>query len=48
MYGLVKDAAGSDNIALLCLALAPIVTAVLVLVVGHDRRLERIPPRPGH
>ncbi len=48
MYGLVKDAAGSDNIALLCLALAPIVTAVLVLVVGHDRRLERIPSRPVH
>jgi len=41
----VKDASGSDNIALLCLALAPVISAIAVLLAGHDRRLERIPPR---
>jgi sugar phosphate permease len=45
MYGLVKDATGSDNIGLLCLALAPFISAILIIMVGHDRRLERIPPR---
>ena len=45
VFGLVKDSTGSDNIALLCLALAPIMSAVLVIAVGHDRRMERIPPR---
>jgi ACS family tartrate transporter-like MFS transporter len=45
MYGLVKDATGSNNIALFCLALAPIITAIVIVNVGHDRRLERIPPR---
>jgi hypothetical protein len=30
---------------LLCLALAPVMSAVVILLVGHDRRLERIPPR---
>ena len=45
MFGLVKDATHSDHTALLCLAVAPIVTACVVLMVGHDRRLERIPPR---
>jgi MFS family permease len=44
-YGLVKDATGSDNVALLCLASWPIVSAILVILAGHDRRLERIPPR---
>jgi nitrate/nitrite transporter NarK len=44
-FGLVKDATGSDNIALLCLAAAPVISAIAVVVVGHDRRLERIPPR---
>jgi MFS-type transporter involved in bile tolerance (Atg22 family) len=45
MYGLVKDATGSDNIGLLCLALAPAISAIVIVMVGHDRRLERIPPR---
>ena len=45
MFGLVKDATGSDNIALLCLALAPIDLRHRVIAAGHDRRLERIPPR---
>jgi MFS family permease len=45
IYGYVKDASGSDSIALLCLALAPIIGSIAVLIAGHDRRLERIPPR---
>jgi MFS family permease len=45
LFGLVKDASGSDTIALLSLALAPALSAIMVLMVGHDRRLERIPSR---
>jgi len=45
VFGLVKDASGSDTIALLSLALAPALAAIAIVVVGHDRRMERIPPR---
>jgi MFS transporter, ACS family, tartrate transporter len=45
VYGLVKDATGSADIGLLCLAIGPLITAITVVVAGHDRRLERIPPR---
>ena len=31
VFGLVKDATGSDNIALLCLASAPVVSAIVVI-----------------
>jgi ACS family tartrate transporter-like MFS transporter len=41
----VRDATGSDNIALFCLALAPVISAIAVITVGHDRRLEGMPPR---
>jgi ACS family tartrate transporter-like MFS transporter len=43
VFGLVKDASGSDNLALLVLAVAPLISVVALVVVGHDRRLERIP-----
>ena len=45
VFGLVKDATGSDNLALLCLAWRRSLSAIAVIVAGHDRRLERIPPR---
>jgi MFS family permease len=45
VFGLVKDATGSDTIGLLTLALAPIIAATAILLVGHDRRMERIPSR---
>jgi ACS family tartrate transporter-like MFS transporter len=46
MFGLIKDATGgSDLLALLALAAAPVVSTVVLLAMGHDRRLERIPPR---
>jgi nitrate/nitrite transporter NarK len=35
VFGLVKDGTGSNNVALLCLAAAPALSAVLVVLVGH-------------
>jgi len=55
-FGLVKDATGSNNAALLCLAAAPALSAVLVVLVGHkegklhskqDPAVEALPPLPG-
>ena len=43
MFGLIKDSSGSDTIALLALAAAPVMCTVILLSLGHDRRLERIP-----
>jgi len=44
MFGLIKDAmGGSDLGALLALSAAPIMSMVVLLLLGHDRRLERIP-----
>jgi MFS family permease len=44
MYGLIKDASGgNDVIALLALAAAPTMSAIVLMLLGHDRRLERIP-----
>ena len=44
MYGLIKDATGGHNmIALLALASAPLICTFILLALGHDRRLERIP-----
>ena len=45
LFGLVKDATGSNNTALLVLALAPVISTVLLVAAGHDRRMERIPSR---
>jgi nitrate/nitrite transporter NarK len=46
VFGLIKDATGgSDFIALLALASAPVMCTVVLLSLGHDRRLEQIPPR---
>ena len=45
VYGLVKDATGSTDLALLCLAAGPIISAVVLVLVGHDRRLDHMSPR---
>lgn len=45
MFGLVKDARGSDTVGLLAIATAPVVSAIVLFALGHDRRLERIPPK---
>lgn len=43
-YGVVRDASGSTSIALLCLAFGPLVAGLVLVLVGHDRRLEQVPP----
>ena len=43
MFGLVKDASGSDALGLLTLGVAPIISSLMVVLAGHDRRMERIP-----
>jgi len=44
MYGLIEDATGGNpTIALLALAAAPLICTLILLALGHDRRLERIP-----
>jgi ACS family tartrate transporter-like MFS transporter len=46
VFGLVKDATGgSFTFGLMAIALGPIMSAILVLCLGHDRRLEHIPTR---
>jgi MFS transporter, ACS family, tartrate transporter len=46
LFGLIKDATGgSFTFALMALALGPIMSAAVVLTLGHDRRLEHIPGR---
>ncbi len=46
VFGLIKDATGgSFTFALMILALGPIMSATVVLTLGHDRRLEHIPHR---
>ena len=47
MFGLIKDATGgSDLIALLAIGAAPVISAIILVALGHDRRLERIRPEP--
>jgi hypothetical protein len=43
MFGLIKDATGSDMIGLLALAAAPVMCTVVLLGLGHDGRLEQAP-----
>ncbi len=42
VYGIVKDATGKTDLALLCMALGPLITAIAVVTAGHDPRLERM------
>jgi MFS transporter, ACS family, tartrate transporter len=44
LFGLIKDASGGSFMyGLIALALGPIMSASIVLALGHDRRLEHIP-----
>ena len=45
IYGFVRDATGSSDIGLLCLAVGPLITAIAVVLAGHDPRLERMRER---
>jgi ACS family tartrate transporter-like MFS transporter len=40
-FGLAKDATGSNNFALFCLAAAPALSALLLVLVGHDASASR-------
>ncbi len=46
VFGLVRDATGSNNVALLCLALGPVISAIAVLAAGYGRRTEGMSPGP--
>jgi D-galactonate transporter len=44
VFGLVRDATGGNFMfGLMAIALGPIMSAIIVLCLGHDRRLEHIP-----
>ena len=46
VFGLIKDATGgSFTFGLIAIALGPIMSGSIVLMLGHDRRLEHIPVR---
>ncbi len=46
VFGLVRDATGGNfTWGLMAIALGPIMSAIIVLCLGHDRRLEHIPAR---
>jgi ACS family tartrate transporter-like MFS transporter len=46
VFGLIKDATGGNfTFGLMAIALGPIMSASIVLMLGHDRRLEHIPTR---
>jgi MFS family permease len=46
VFGLIKDATGgSFTVGLVAIALGPIMSALIVVKLGHDRRLEHIPGR---
>jgi MFS family permease len=44
VYGVVRDMSGSTSLALLCLAIGPLIGGIVLILVGHDRRLEHLPP----
>ena len=46
VYGAVRDASGSTAIALLVLAIGPLISGIVLVLVGHDRRLEQVPVEP--
>jgi len=45
--GVIQDATGSFQIGLMAISFGAIVSGVVVLMLGHDRRLEQAPPVPA-
>ena len=43
MMGSIRDATGSFSIGLLAIAMGALVSSIVLLVLGHDRRLEAVP-----
>lgn len=46
-YGVIIDTTHNTNLALLCLAIGPLAAGITLVLVGHDRRLEQVPPATG-
>ncbi len=42
-FGLVKEYSGSGTLGLVVIAAPLVISAIIVIALGHDRRLERIP-----
>ena len=43
VMGLIRNATGSFSVGMVVLACGTLVSAILVFVLGHDRRLEHVP-----
>jgi len=43
LVGLIKDATGSFSLGLLAISMGALVGAIVLLALGHDRRLEKVP-----
>jgi len=43
MVDTIKDATGSFNIGLLAIAIGALVSSIVPVALGHDRRLEKVP-----
>jgi D-galactonate transporter len=43
VFGLVRDATGNFTLGLMTIALGPIMSTIVILWLGHDRRLEHVP-----
>jgi ACS family tartrate transporter-like MFS transporter len=41
-YGMIVDSSGSTNFALLCLAVGPVVSAAVLILMGQSRRMEPV------
>lgn len=47
MMGAIKDSTGSFGIGLLSIAMGALVSSVVLVALGHDRRLEKVPDTGG-
>jgi MFS transporter, ACS family, tartrate transporter len=47
LMGVIKDATGSFSIGLLAIAMGALVSAIVLVALGHDRRLEEVPEATG-
>ena len=48
MVGFIKDATGSFSVGLLVISMGALIGAVVLLALGHDRRLEQAPEVQEH
>ena len=47
MMGSIRDATGSFTIGLLAIATGALVGGIVLVALGHDRRLEEVPDASG-